>query len=136
MEKERIEMIRSLGDRIANEIMRRNDKKLFQNLWQINRYSELRALLIRAGMRRTERGEGPLVTFEEFVTIFECGEETQRNDWGLARDLLLIRVVEQLNHSGWFQKNRDAIPEIVEALPEGKAHSLEGETLSLASSEG
>jgi hypothetical protein len=37
-----------------------------------------------------------LVTFDQFVSIFEEGEELPYRDWKLARDLLLIRVIERL----------------------------------------
>ena len=45
-------------------------------------------------------------------TVFEEGDEVARPDWRLARDLVLIRMVERLYQLGWIGKNPDAIPEV------------------------
>jgi CRISPR-associated protein Cst1 len=117
MEKERIETIRVVADRIAGEILGQNDKKLLQSLWWSSRYDQLRALLIRAGVRRAERGQQPLIGFDEFVTVFEHEEDVERPDWRLARDLVLIRIIEQLHQKGWFQQHPDALPKEATQLP-------------------
>jgi CRISPR-associated protein Cst1 len=55
-----------------------------------------------------------MITFEAYISVFEDGEDLARLDWKLARDLVLIRMVEQLYTLGWLGKNADAIPENVE----------------------
>jgi CRISPR-associated protein Cst1 len=44
-----------------------------------------------------------------YVTVFEEGAELARSDWRLSRDLVLIRMVEQLYAFGWFGKNPDVL---------------------------
>jgi CRISPR-associated protein Cst1 len=62
------------------------------------------------------RGNPPLVTLDPYLTVFEEGDEISRSDWQLARDLVLIRMVERLYQNGWIGKNAEVV------LPE----SLEG----------
>jgi len=42
--------------------------------------------------------------------VFEEGDEIARSDWQLARDLILIRMIEQLYQKGWLGAHPDAIP--------------------------
>ena len=37
--------------------------------------------------------------------------ELGRRDWRLARDLVLIRMIEKLHSSGWLGKNAEVIEE-------------------------
>lgn len=112
MDKIRIEAIRNLGDRIAEHVARDNDRRLFQGLYRANRYWVLRSLLIRASNDRLRKGSVPLIGFDEFLTVFEEAEEAGRVDWALARDLVLIRVIEQLHQREWFGKQPDVLDEI------------------------
>ena len=117
MDKYRIETIKQVADRLAECIQGDNNRKLFRALWMSSRYGDLRLALVRESIRRTQSGKEPLLTFDEFVTIFEFGEDSQRPDWNLARDLVLIRVIEQLYQNGWFDKHRDLIAEEEVAEP-------------------
>ena len=54
----------------------------------------------------------------EDASPFEEGDDLARTDWRLARDLVLIRIVEQLHQLGWLDQNSDVIPENVEAAEE------------------
>jgi len=112
MDKNRVEAIRTLGDRIAGYIAVENDRRFFQELYRGNQYRLLRNLLIKASNMRLRKGEPPLIGFDEFLLVFEEGEESARVDWALARDLVLIRVIEELHRQGWFGKQ----PEMLEAL--------------------
>ncbi|MEX5281239.1 type I-B CRISPR-associated protein Cas8b1/Cst1 [Nitrospira tepida] len=112
MEKSRIEAIRSLGDRVAQHIALDNDRRLFQGLYRANRYVILRNLLIKASNVRLKKGQPPLLGLDEFLLVFEEGEELARTDWTLARDLVLIRVIEELHRQGWFGKQPDALQEL------------------------
>src|SRR5690606_10047505 len=57
MDKNRIEAIRTLGDRIADHIVRDNDRRLFQALYRANAYRILRNLLIKASNARLKKGQ-------------------------------------------------------------------------------
>jgi CRISPR-associated protein Cst1 len=109
MESHRIETIKRVADRVAEEIDTTNDRQLFRRLWMSRTYAELRHALVVANTRCAQSGKEPLLTFDDFVTVFEFGEDSQRLDWNLARDLLLIRVIERLHQGGWFSKHADVI---------------------------
>ncbi len=114
MEKERIEQIRKLGDTLAEYVASENDRRFFQNFMTAGRYEYVRIALIKASNALVKRGKPPLVTFDQFVEIFEEGENLPYYDWRLARDLVLIRMIEQLYNRGWLQTHTDAL----ETLPE------------------
>lgn len=109
MEQPRIDAIRTLADEIAVEVSTNDDRKLFQRAYQVRGYQELRRLLIQCSFRRISRGLAPLLSFEDFLTLFEVGDELPRTDWRLAWDLVLIRVIDQLHASNWFRKHREAV---------------------------
>lgn len=109
MEAERREAIKKLGDRLSSYVQETNAKRFFGNFYRSDKYGELRGLLIKASNDEVRRGKSPIVGFDEFVTIFEDGEELPRIDWRLARDLVLIRMIEQLRE--WLSKNKEALPE-------------------------
>lgn len=112
VEKNRREAIRSLGDRIVEHIATDNDRRLFQGLYRVNNYRFLRNLLIKASNGRLRKGQPPLIGFDEFLLVFEEGEESPRVDWPLARDLVLIRIIEKLHSQGWFGKQPDVLEDL------------------------
>ncbi len=116
MDQQRIETIRRVADRLADYVAQSNDMRLFRGLSLSSRYGDLRRVLVMANSNRVKNGSEPLLTFDDFVTVFEFGEDAQRPDWNLARDLVLIRVFEQLHQYGWFKAHADAIAE--EEIPE------------------
>src|SRR5262249_3818887 len=87
MERSRIEAIRTPADRVAEHIASDNDRRFFQGLYRVDRYVALRNLLIKASNARLKKGQPPLIGFEEFLRVFEEGDEVARVDWTLARDL-------------------------------------------------
>lgn len=97
MAQSRTDMIRELGDRLAEYIHTNNEKRLFVNAFRIRQYFFVRRLLLDTSFRRFQSDDGPMVRFDEFLTIFEEGEELARVDWRLAWDLVLIRVIERLH---------------------------------------
>ncbi len=110
MDKARIDQLRDLGDRLAAYIQQQDDRKLLRALYQERRYPFFRMALLRAVSdyaRRAPAGSEPLVPFDSYVKIFEEGEEFERIDWNLARDLLVIRVLERL-HEGSYLSNAAA----------------------------
>ena len=110
MDKERIQQIRELGDRLAAYVHKENDRPFFTK-FRVRDYLIFRNKLIRANNEHVKRGNPPLIPFDSYITVFEDGDELQRSDWRLARDLVLIRMVEELYRLGWLGSNPDAMPE-------------------------
>jgi molybdopterin-containing oxidoreductase family iron-sulfur binding subunit len=116
MNENRIASIRSLGDSLAQYILRTNDRGFFNAFWMGRNYSEVRAALIRASQREVRAARPPLVSLDQFLAVFEQYEGTPAADWRLGRDLVLIRLLEQLYQQGWLQQHAEEIPETVEEL--------------------
>ncbi len=111
MEKERIEEIRKMGDQLANYVSSQNDGRFFREFFHRRRPSDVRTLLIRANLEHVRRGNPPIITLEPYIEVFEEGYGLERPDWWLARDLVFIRMVEQLHEKGWLGKNPDLVEE-------------------------
>lgn len=114
MDVGRVDAIRKLGDALANEIAVENDRRLWANIYRATAYWQARKALIQASQRRLRRGLAPVLSLDEFLGVFEEGEELPRVDWRLAWDLVLIRVIERLYEAKWFEKNKDILGEEVE----------------------
>lgn len=113
MNKDRVQQIRELGDRLAAYVSEQNDKRFFREFFE-HRYNYFRTALIRANLAHVQRGNPPLITLDPYIAIFEEGDEMASPDWRLARDLVLIRMVEQLYQQGWLGSHPEAIPEVSE----------------------
>ncbi len=111
MDQNRIENLKTVADRLAEYIAAENDRKLFDAVYSEMRYGVLRGRLIKADLDAVRRGQAPLITFDQWMAIFEDGAEYARVDWKLARDVLLIRVIEQLSAKGWLAKNTTDLPD-------------------------
>jgi len=114
MDKDRIDSIRTLGDRLAEYIASQNDRRFFRQFYVEQRYDFFRTALIKANLAHVRRGHPPLITLDPYIEIFEEGDELARPDWRLARDLVLIRMVERLYENGWLGGNIDALPDEAE----------------------
>jgi CRISPR-associated protein Cst1 len=129
MDKHRIETIRTLADSLAKYIMER-DYRLLRELHLARSYRGFRVALVNASVSEQRAGRPPLVTFDDFVTVFEYGEEDPRPDWSLSRDLVLLRILEQLYESHWLPKHADVLDfhlaEPSDALASGPTNSEEG----------
>ncbi len=110
MDKTRIEHIHILGDRLADYVAGENDRRFFAAFYSVSKYHLLRNALVKANLQAVRKGEKPLITFDQYIEVFEEGEEIARKDWSLARDLVLIRMIERLADT-WLKQNADAIPE-------------------------
>lgn len=111
MDDSRISHIRKLADQLAEYVWTENDRTFFHRFLTASRYDELRALLIRLSVAQMKKGQAPVVTFDAYVKVFEEGEELPFSDWRLAKDLILIRMVEQLYKLGWIQSHAAELPE-------------------------
>ena len=61
-----------------------------------------------------QAGHKPLITLEPYISVFEEGYEMMSPNWRFARDLVLLRMIETLYASSWFEKNMDAFPDETE----------------------
>ncbi len=116
MNTERIQHIRELGDALADYIVTQNDRRFFRTFLTAQRYSHLRMALIKASHAEVQRGRPPLITLDRFLAVFEETEGEPYPDWKLGRDLVLIRLFEQLYAKGWLQEHAAEV-----ALPEDEA---------------
>ncbi len=110
VDSDRIEVIRTMADKVADYIYDEGDTRLFQTfLYGRNRgqdYQELRSRLIRADYASAPQ-RGPLFTLDEFIAVFEDTDD--RFWWIMARDLLLIRMIERLHERGWISTHREVL---------------------------
>lgn len=114
MDKERVEEIRKMGDQLADYVSGQNDRRFFREFFTEQRYEYFRTSLIKANLAHVKRGNPPFLTLDPYIEVFEEGNELARPDWRLARDLVLIRMVEGLYKQGWLGSNPDVIPESTE----------------------
>lgn len=118
MDASRINEIRSLGDRLAAYIRSENDRRFFRTLMTERRPGLFRLALIKTNAYAVQRGREPLVTFDPYIEVFEDGDEVPRRDWSLARDLVLIRVIEQLHSNGWLAGHAEDLGDVTKQLDE------------------
>lgn len=116
MNKERIQHIKEFADRLSIYVKDENAGSFFKTLYSEKNYYYFRNALLKANMFNVKKGKPPLITLEPYIEIFEEGNEVARPNWLLARDLVLIRMIEQLYNLGWLSKNIDYIPEIEDTL--------------------
>ncbi|MBW7883428.1 MAG: type I-B CRISPR-associated protein Cas8b1/Cst1 [Caldilineaceae bacterium] len=112
MDSERIQQIREMGSALATYVSQQHDRRFFRQFYSVRRYDQLRILLIKASQAHVRQGNAPLIRLEPFIQVFEDGDELARVDWQLARDLVLIRMIEQLYELGWFKRH----PEVIDDL--------------------
>src|SRR5689334_24923954 len=107
-----------MGDRRTDNIDEQGDQRLFKTiLYGGSRgqdYQELRTRLIRADYDQIASHE-PLFTLDQFVAVFENSDN--QYTWMLARDLLLIRIIERLHERGKIAKFREVISTPQDATP-------------------
>ncbi len=112
VKESRIKLIREIGDQLADYVNEENDKKFFSAFYsEQGRYDVLRNALIRVNHTRLKQGKPPIIRFEPFVEVFEELDEKGWSNWRLARDLVLIRMIERLYDLKWIEKHTDALPE-------------------------
>ncbi len=114
MTPERIEITRKVADELAREIHANNDQNLYRQLMglsrEANNYNNFRTILIRAIRKRLHRTNHLMLGLDDYVSLFEQDESIPKSDWKLVRDLIRIRVMEQLYQANFFA----ATPEILE----------------------
>jgi CRISPR-associated protein Cst1 len=102
MTLDRIERIRAFADLLASYIARKNDKSLFETLMFKARYSDFRNALVKAQRREYKDQKNLLFGLDEYVAVFEAEDSAGYADWSLVRDLICIRLIEQLHKGQWL----------------------------------
>lgn len=105
MEQARIEAIRSFADSLATHIQVRNDKRLFKTIVRAQKAFEFRNALTKAQRNEADANSRLLFGFDQYLEIFEADDSIGRLDWNLIRDLISIRLVEQLHKAGFLSKD-------------------------------
>ena len=111
MDEERIAHIRILGDKLADYTRRQGGKRFFRAFFTENKTSAFLALLNKTNIAYVKLTQGKDVLFDldSYIDVFMDGTDLMRLDWYLARDLVLIRMIEQLRD--WIANDPDALPE-------------------------
>lgn len=114
MDKDRIQAIRDLGDALAEFIYHR-DQRLFVRLFNARNDYQMRLELLKA----FKDTGAPKVTYDQFITVFFIDEgDTVKPDWYLARDLLMVRIIERLHAENWIEAHQDLVEEANQANEE------------------
>lgn len=111
MDPHRIDQIRKMADGLAEYVNSQNDGRFFRDFHWSRNYGDLRAALLKANLAHVRQGNPPIVQFEPYIEVFEEGVEMEYRDWKLARDLLLIRMIEQLHTNEWLGRNVEVFEE-------------------------
>ena len=118
MEPYRVGAIRAVGDRLAAAIEANDDQRLLKDLYAAKRYPFLRTTLLKANNAQVKAGAAPLISFDDFITIFEDNEDAASLNWTLARDLMYIRVLDVLYNTGWIGRNAGIAQTVLDQLAE------------------
>lgn len=122
MDKMRIEKIKELGTRLA-EYIQTTDPNFYRGLYLTRKPSQMRQMLIRAAHKNRSDHQKALLPMDDFISVFfEFDGDVAREDWYLAFDLLLIRVIEELSNE-WISNHADLLEEVEET-----AQKLDQET--------
>lgn len=114
MDRQRIAKIRDFADALASHIQSQ-DRRLFKELFTARSDYHVRLALLKAA----NSAPGILVRFDDFVDVFFVDDgEIMRSDWSLARDLLMVRVIERLHTSEWLEQNQDLVEEANQSILE------------------
>ena len=123
VDKEKVEKVKVLGDKLAKYIFEFKRTSFFQKLYftkPSSRYLEYEALrnaFLRENLNvaKSDIKELP-VTFDEFVEIFTDWEDAYNANWKLGRDLVLLRIIENLYNWGYFKT--DELKKVVNDISE------------------
>ena len=116
MDKNRIDGIRTLGDRLAEMIKTEDDKGLFRQVYEAKHPDKVRNLLNKLSFQRIQKGLEPSIRLDEYVMIFDENGELSRADFWVAWDLIKMRVIETLFDldRDWITRNKEIITDIQE----------------------
>ena len=105
MEEQRLTAIREFADKIADFVDRVNDRELFKKFVYGSKQWEIRNALTKAQRNRAREHNELLFGLDEYLKVFAADDAVGKFDWSLTRDLISIRIVEQLFHRKFFEKD-------------------------------
>ena len=108
MDQDRIDAIKAIADRIADYVLNQ-DNRLFAQLFRARDQYEFRLHLLRAA----QKASVPFFGLDEFVEAFftTTDQDMLKFDWQLARDLMIVRVMEVLYQQGRVSIAQSAVVE-------------------------
>lgn len=105
MDRKRLESIRQFADRLAEFIDEHNDRRLFRDLVFTSEEWKYRSLLTKVQRQYAHDRNALLFGFEEYLNLFLADDGGDYVSWSLIRDLISIRLVEQLFHRKFFDRS-------------------------------
>jgi hypothetical protein len=108
MDPTRLALISHLGDGLADYTRQAGGKRFFREFYTGKTPQAIRETLIRANLAQMKEGRPALFDLPTYTQIFEIDQDYGRPDAREARDLILIRMMDQLRKH----------PEILEAISE------------------
>jgi hypothetical protein len=118
MTEDRIDLYRRLGDVLAKYIHQyeRCNLGFYYAIARASSSSELYGIIRNAAEKvyRGNQAQQPLITFDDFTTAFENPDD-RFNMWKVARDLIAVRMLEQLHELC----PKAAAPEDINPLEQG-----------------
>lgn len=108
MNKDRIERIREFADRLSELIDKHNDKSLFRGLVFTANETQYRLLLTKVQRNYAREKNALLFGYEDYLNMFLADDSGERVYWSLIRDLISIRLVEQLFIKKFFERSVNA----------------------------
>ena len=106
MSPDRIDRIRQFADTLALYIEKRNEAQFFRRMTYARYAWVLRGELVKAQRREFLAGNDLLYSLDEYLGVFEGEDGAGVVDWSLVRDLICIRLVEQLHKSQWLTPDK------------------------------
>ena len=119
MSSKRIEAIKDFAERLVESVRRSGRYRLILNLTRAKRSWEFRNTLIKELRRDAITNDDLLFTLESYVDIFESDSASGIADWGLTRDLLIIRLFQRCHELKIDLK--PIASDLVEVLDEAEA---------------
>lgn len=104
MNKERLEAIRRFADHLADMIDEHNDKRLFRDLVFTTGEWQYRLVLTKVQRQYAHERNQLLFGFDDYLNIFLADDAGDRVIWSMVRDLISIRLVEQLFRKKFFDR--------------------------------
>jgi len=120
LDKEALEFIKTVGDRIVESIEKLPDNKLKRRVRELEgaeRLYNFEAFFVRLEKDRQELSiEKPLMAFDEFARILTAYGEDINVSWKTVRNLLLFRIYEKLHDRLMKMENSEEKLEVEESL--------------------
>uniref|UniRef100_A0A7C4QT91 Type I-B CRISPR-associated protein Cas8b1/Cst1 n=1 Tax=Schlesneria paludicola TaxID=360056 RepID=A0A7C4QT91_9PLAN len=117
MNHDRLKKIRDFADQLADLIDTHNDRALFRQLVFTAGEWQYRAILTKVQRQYAHDRNALLFGFDDYLNIFLAEDAGDRANWSLIRDLISIRLVEQLFQKKFFDRaeNRQVLEESAES---------------------